>query len=428
MRVGLSLAILAWMGAAFAQEDVPNDPQSLLSTGADRQKAIQVSENIYYAVGFGNTFMVTTDEGNVIIDTSLPFHARRHVQLLKAVDDGPVKYIVLTHGHGDHRGGVQFWKEPGTEVIAQENYREFRHYQERLSGFFSRRNAAQFGGSIPLRSPDDPNPGNFEADIDATITFDDTYAFELGGTRFELYHTPGETYDHLSVWIPEYKAAFTGDNFYGSFPNIYTLRGTKPRWALDYVLSLDTVLAFKPEILLPSHGAPIKGNASITKALARYRDAIRYVHDATVAGMNAGKSKWTLMQEIALPLELDVGEAYGRISWSVRGIYEGYVGWFDGGPASLYSLPAESAYPELVGLAGGADKVLERIEELEKQDHLIEALHLTDANLVAHPKHADTLELRIEVLKTLRERSTNSNESGWLDHAIREAEAELSQN
>ncbi len=33
-----------------------------------------------------------------------------------------------------------------------------------------------------------------------------------------------ETYDHLCVWVPQYKAAFVGDNYYESFPNIYTLR------------------------------------------------------------------------------------------------------------------------------------------------------------------------------------------------------------
>ena len=53
------------------------------------------------------------------------------------------------------------------------------------------------------------------------------------------------------------------------------------------------------------------------------------MHDATVAGMNEGKDVFTLMREIKLPAELDIGETYGKVSWSVRGIYEGYVGWFD---------------------------------------------------------------------------------------------------
>src|SRR6185436_16725508 len=92
--------------------------------------------------------------------------------------------------------------------------------------------------------------------IQPTRTFDDRMELAVGGVTFELLHTPGETPDHLAVWIPQFKTAFIGDNYYDSFPNIYTLRGTRPRWALDYVNSLNKVLALKPEIVLPSHGTP----------------------------------------------------------------------------------------------------------------------------------------------------------------------------
>ena len=53
--------------------------------------------------------------------------------------------------------------------------------------------------------------------------------------------------------------------------------------------------------------------------------------------MNDGKDVFTLMREIKLPAELDIGETYGKVSWSVRGIYEGYVGWFDLNPATMYA-------------------------------------------------------------------------------------------
>lgn len=117
-----------------------------------------------------------------------------------------------------------------------------------------------------------------------------------------------------------------GDNFYESFPNIYTLRGTRPRWAMDYVKSLDRVLALEPEMVLPSHGPAIRGRAEVRRQLTRYRDAILYVHDATVKGMNEGKDVVSLMREITLPSDMNLGESYGALTWSIRGIYEGYVG------------------------------------------------------------------------------------------------------
>ncbi len=406
------------------QEPIPDNPIALLRTGQDQKKALQVNQAIYQAVGFGNTFMVTTSAGNVIIDTSMAFNVTRHKQLLQAENAGPIKYIILTHGHGDHTGGISAWKQAGTEIIAQKNHVEFMHYQARLNGFYARRNAAQFALRIPEAGP---WPGNYGARIEPTILFDEKYEFELGGVKFEIYHTPGETYDHLTVWIPKYKAAFVGDNYYESFPNIYTLRGTQPRWALDYIKSLDRVLALKPEIVLPSHGLPIHGNAEISKRLTRYRDAIQYVHDETVKGMNAGKDVWTLMREIKLPAALDVGESYGKLSWSIRGIYEGYVGWFDLNPATMYELPAAAIYPDLVKLAGGPEAVAKLALERAQAGQSVEALHLTDVVFAAAPTHRLALEARLKALEQLRERSRNSNERGWLDYSISQTKSKLSE-
>ncbi len=95
-------------------------------------------------MGFSNTYLVTTPEGNVVIDTSISGMAPKHHKMLTAISDAPMKYIILTHGHGDHTGGVYLWKGEGTEVIAQRNFPAFRAYQARLRGYFNRRNAAQF--------------------------------------------------------------------------------------------------------------------------------------------------------------------------------------------------------------------------------------------------------------------------------------------
>jgi hypothetical protein len=60
------------------------------------------------------------------------------------------------------------------------------------------------------------------------------------------------------------------------------------------------------------------------------------------------------MQEIHLPDEYkNIGENYGRVSWAVRGICEGYTGWFSGSPSVMYDIPQTSIYPDLVLLAGG---------------------------------------------------------------------------
>ena len=255
--------------------------------------------------------------------------------------------------------------------------------------------------------------------------FEEEYNFELGGVEFNVLHTPGETYDHLSVWVPKYRAAFVGDNFYTSFPNMYTLRGTKPRWALDYVDSINRILALEPEILIPSHGDAIIGEQQIQRELTRYRDAILYVHDKTVLGMNQGKDVHTLMAEISLPSDLDIGEGYGRISWSVRGIYESYMGWFDGNPTSMFSTPVDEAYPQLVELAGGAEAVAMLAEaQIESGDFEL-ALHSADIALSAEPQSVRALQARLAAFNALLAASDNSNEIGWLSFGVRESQAAL---
>jgi alkyl sulfatase BDS1-like metallo-beta-lactamase superfamily hydrolase len=402
-------------GRDYPEEPVFENPSDLVQWGKDQTKALRVHEAIYQAIGFGNSFMVVTKVGNVIVDTSLATHAPRHKKLLQAENSGPVRYIVLTHAHGDHTGGVSLWKEPGTEIVAQKQHVEFMHYQKRLEGFFAVRNAAQF--ARPLLEVG-PWQGNYGAKIEPTILFDEAYAFELGGLKFEALHTPGETEDHLTLWIPEYRAAFIGDNFYRSFPNIYTLRGTQPRKALDYIRSLERVIALRPEILLPSHGLPVHGNAEITRVLSRYKDAIQYVHDEVVKGMNAGKDVFTLMQEIHLPGQLDCGENYGRLTWSIRGIYEGYAGWFDREAATMYELPPASVYPDLVAMAGGTDALVQRALERIAGNRPVEALHLTNVALAADPKDHKTLQARLKALEALRAQCHNVIERGWLDNAI----------
>ncbi|MCW5889772.1 MAG: MBL fold metallo-hydrolase [bacterium] len=403
---------------------IPTGPTPVGSAGV-----VQVAEGVYMAPGFGNTFLVTTPEGNVVIDTSLSLFAPSHVAALRAVADGPIRYVILTHGHSDHTGGVALWREEGTQVIAQAEQTEMLHYQRRLNGVLGHRSAEQFSvllglPRVPFLAPDAP-VDNYAAPLLATTTFERFCEFRLGGLTFQLVHTPGETYDHLSVWIPEAGIAFPGDNIYGSFPNLYTLRGTKPRWALDYVESLDLVQSWQPAVLAPSHEGPIYGTDTVRARIQQYRDALLYVHDATVRGMNAGTDVYTLMDAITLPPHLAVGEGYGAVAWTVRGIYEGYLGWFDENPATMYGVSPSATYRELVTLLGGTGAIAVRAAALVAEDRHAEAIRLTDVVLAADPDDQEALATRLAAVEALLAASGNINEQGWLNGARRELRARL---
>jgi alkyl sulfatase BDS1-like metallo-beta-lactamase superfamily hydrolase len=140
-----------------------------------------------------------------------------------------------------------------------------------------------------------------------------------------------------------------------------------------------------------------------------------YVHDATVRGMNEGKDVHTLMREITLPPELEVGEGYGRVSWSVRAIWETYAGWFHHRSVTeLYGVPAASVHADLAELAGGPDALAKRSQEKLAAGAPLEAVHLAEVALSADPDHPGALEASLAAHDRLEEESENFWLTSWI--------------
>lgn len=106
--------------------------------------------------------------------------------------------------------------------------------------------------------------------------------------------------------------------------------------------SLDKVRSLKAKHMVPSHTEAVSGEDMIEDILTHYRDGIQYVHDQTVRWMNKGLTPDELVEKIVLPPKLRcheyLQEFYGTVPWSVRAIYNYYLGWFDGKPENLFPL------------------------------------------------------------------------------------------
>lgn len=395
---------------------------------ASQTAATEVADGVWLSEGLSNAYLVVTPAGRVVINTGMGFEAPLHKRLFDAVDAGPVRYVLLTQSHVDHVGGVALFREPGTEIVAQANNAACQADDARIHPFRVAHSAPFFPVAVDRAEKN----LHVQARPEPTLTFADRHAFELGGVRFELIATPGgETIDSMCVWLPEPRIAFVGNVFsalFGHFPNLVTLRGDRYRFALPFVDSVERVRALEPDLLLTGHFAPIRGAELIDRELARVRDAVRHVHDATVAGMNAGKDVHTLMREIVLPPELDVGQGYGCVAWSVRAIWEGYAGWFhQRSTTELYPVPVSEVYPDVVEMAGGASVVAEGARARLARGEAVAAIHLAEMALTAEPSSRAGLEVFLAAHEhLLAERGgVNFWETGWLRHQIARTRARL---
>jgi alkyl sulfatase BDS1-like metallo-beta-lactamase superfamily hydrolase len=211
-------------------------------------------------------------------------------------------------------------------------------------------------------------------------------------------------------------------------PFLNTLRGDKIRSVVEYISNVEKVRSLQPELLITGHGEPVRGAELIQEQLTRLRDAVQYLHDKTIEGMNAGTDVYTLMHDIKLPENLKIGEGHGRISWAIRAIWVYYNGWFDfESTTDMYHVPFRNVVNDVVELAGGADSLASRARQYVDKDKPLEAIHLLDMALQVSPDHINALETRKLALEQLLELGDQENlsETLLLKSAIAEVETRL---
>jgi alkyl sulfatase BDS1-like metallo-beta-lactamase superfamily hydrolase len=381
---------------------------------------IRVNENVYCAAGYalGNVIFVLTGRSVVVVDTAEgQAPAQAAFDDFRKISTLPVSYIIYTHHHGDHINGAKVFAGPETQIIAQKAHgEELRKY--RMLGDYNRRlNRVQWAAGVPRErrgvtlGVDLFNPPE-SGYIEPQITFDEEYCFAEGGRRFELYHTQGETVDHLMVWLPDYQTLLPGDLFYQSFPMLAS-PGKPDRPVLEWAASLDRMRLLSPEYLASSHSHPLKGRDTIDESLANYARAIRYVHDETVCRINEGKPLYQIQEEVRLPPDLAVlpylRPVYGTVGWGVRGIFRQYTGWYDFDPAHLRGGDPAPLRRALAEAAGNPNAIAKRAREAAEAGQFQLALELADTAIGAGDNE-DAHRVRAQALERLAAHSRNGVE------------------
>jgi len=285
-RVLVACAALAASLPAFAQDPaglkapvqpVPIGPRTYFVQGLP---GVASAEN----EGFNsNAAFVVTDDGVVVIDVlGTPALGQALLASIRKVTPKPVKRVIVTHYHADHFYGLKAFKDAGAEVWAH------RAAQDYLDGGEGQRRLAQRAQDLfPWVEADMPL-------VRADRWLDRDETFTLGGVRFDVsYMGPAHSAEDLIVSVTQEGVVFSGDILYGGRIPFVGEADSK-----QWLATTERLLALKPRLLVPGHGAVSRDPA---RDLTLTREYIHYLRE------KMGKAV-----EDFTPFE----EAYAKTDWS----------------------------------------------------------------------------------------------------------------
>jgi alkyl sulfatase BDS1-like metallo-beta-lactamase superfamily hydrolase len=358
-----------------------------------RHGLYRVADRIYQVRGFdvSTVTFVVGDRGYIVIDPLTSAEtAKAAFDLVKQhVGDKPVVAVIYSHSHGDHFGGVTGVTSAAdvaagnVKIVAPSGFMEHAVSENILAGTaMSRRARYQFGITLERGPQGETTSGLGPALSRGTISLiaptelveKTGQQMTIDGVTFEFQLTPGtEAPAEMNAYLPQFRAVFMAENANATMHNILTPRGALVRdakaWA-DYLTEAIRRYAAKSDVMFSAHGIPRFGSNVIADFLAKHRDAYKYLHDQSVRLMNGGLTGAEIAEVIRLPdvlaHEWYNRGYYGTMSHNSKAVYQRYMGWYDGNPASLDPLPPAASAKRYVESMGGADTVIARAHEAAK--------------------------------------------------------------
>lgn len=385
----------------------------------------KINARIYHITGLGhsNAIAIEGETSWILVDTlDCDTRAIKMRERLTEIADKPVKTIIFTHGHYDHRAGSGVFKDTAEEIIAFSPRRQVLKHYDRLHDVLQKRTVRQFGYTLTDEECISQGIGIREGAVlgegqrvylAANIVYEqDVVQRVIDGVNIELVSAVGETDDQLFVWLPDDGVLCCGDNYFGCFPNLYAIRGSQYRDIATWIESLNTLLTYPATALLPGHTRAVTGYETIQDVLGHFRNALEYILLNTLDCMNKGMSESETVEAVKLPKELAekpyLQEYYGTVEWSVRSVYHGYVGWFDGNPTNLAKLSDRVFDSKIVSLIG-EEKLMDAIKQCLEEEAFQMAVQLCDLFIKSDIRSSECSQLKARGLLGLARITTSAN-------------------
>lgn len=249
-------------------------------------KTHPVSGNVYMLEGRGGNIGVSVgDDGIFIIDDQFAPLSDKIIAAVKALNNGPLKYVVNTHYHGDHSGGNVNMTAAGATIIAHQNVRL------RLETTKTRQNTDRPKEALPI------------------ITFNDQLNIYINGEQVAVFHVDNAHTDgDALLYFTQSNVLHTGDTFFnGRYPYIDLNSGGSVDGYITAVTK-GMMLLDNDSKIIPGHG-PIANKAAYTdflNMLTELRDNMQAAIDAGLTLEEAVKDQ-TITKKYD---DLDYGSGY----------------------------------------------------------------------------------------------------------------------
>lgn len=388
----------------------------------------KVEDRIYQVRG-ADLSVITFIEGNkgvIVVDPLVSKEtAKMALELYEKNRPGhPVQAVIYSHSHVDHFGGVrgvtseEAVKAGKVKIYAPAGFTEEAVSENVMAGnAMSRRASYMYGNVVGKGKQGTLGTGLGPSTSSGEVTLIQPTDFiiktgekrTIDGLEFQFLMAPGsEAPSEMMFFIPVLKAFCPAEDVTHTLHNFYTLRGAKTRDSAKWVEYLSEAIAMwgdKWEVMFAPHHWPTWGNARITAAVEKYRDAFKYIHDQALHLANQGYTMVEIGEMLKLPPELDQNWAtrgyYGSVNHDAKAVYNLYLGFFDANPADLNPLPPAESAKRYVDAMGGADAVIEKAQKAYDAGDYRWVAELLKQVVYADPKNQKARDLQADAFEQL---------------------------